>query len=548
MLGDTYVLERFASADENTASFDTSTGGERSAKALARVIRAEAEAAERQLDVWQAIKMSGHPHLLSIWGAGRAHADGNDLIYVVVEAADENLASVLGDRALEPAEAGEILVSMVWALGHLHSHGFVHGSLSPEQILAVGETVKLSSGGVRRIRSTSGPGIHKAKYLAPESVEGNITAAADIWCLGATLVETLTQRACEGDCAERYAQLPSPFDAIARSCLQANPAARGTLAQLLTLYEGQTVNAVAVAPEAPKTRAAAAGAASAGTVLPASPQASELPEPTVPVYLAPGPLIPEAEAFSAEAFSSAGETVEATESSASEPAAGAPNPSSGDLPIHSSGDLPIHWRDTAAVRPERNAPGREDVRRAKQRAWIFVAIALAILFAVVWVLRPSRSQGNHVQTAQKSSTPASGVKHGQTMTLPAADAAGASTATGTSNPPASELKTTASPAKPATPSVSSASATQASPAGRGPVWHVILYAYNRRADAAKRTATVNRRHPELKAEVFMPNGADKPPYLVSIGGSTNHEEMAQLRRNAIRLGLPRDAYLQNYGR
>jgi hypothetical protein len=77
---------------------------------------------------------------------------------------------------------------------------------------------------------------------------------------------------------------------------------------------------------------------------------------------------------------------------------------------------------------------------------------------------------------------------------------------------------------------------------------VILYTYNREADAQRRVATINRRHPDLNAQVFTPNGAGKGPFLVSLGGSTDRDVVAQLRHTAMRFGLPRDSYLQNYSR
>ncbi len=544
MLGDAYLLERLASADESTASFVTRTGGERSSRALARIVMTDGEAGECQMQVWQVLKKSEHPNLLPIWGTGRvwgtgrAHAEGHDLIYVVVEAADENLGGVLADRALEPGEAGEVLVSLVGALGHLHSQGFVHGSLSPEQVLAVGETVKLSIGGARRIRSTEKPDIHRAKYRAPESDQGNVTPAADIWCLGATLVEVLTKHPYGDGGADEAAKLPAPFDAIAMSCLQADPEARGTLTHILNLHEGGADQAT-LTRSAPKQMAAAAGAGSggnstfvfpleaAGTARAVEPEIEHAP--TVPVYVAPEPIVPEAEAFSAEAFSVTPAAPSEDERSVAEPIA----------PVR---DLPVEWRNTGATRPAENAPAQQEaIARAKRRAWIFVAIALAILLAVIWALRPARPGSNRVLGQQKTSSPVAVAKHGQTMTLPAAGQNGSATAPVTARTPAVPSNVA--------PNVARGSATQAtSAAGRGPVWRVILYTYNRAADAGKRAAAINAKHPSLDAQVFMPNGEGHAPYLVTIGGSTNREDAAQIRRTAIRSGLPRDAYLQNYSR
>ncbi|HEY1214734.1 MAG TPA: protein kinase, partial [Bryobacteraceae bacterium] len=253
MLGGAYPLERLTSADENTASFKTRMGGEGSSTALVRLVRSGSETADQQIQIWQTIKKGGHPNLLPIWGTGHAHVEGHDVIYVVVQTPDEKLAAVLRERPLEPAEAGEILVCMVGALGHLHAHRLVHGNVSPEQILGVGETVKLSTEGVRRFGSAALVEFEQPKYRAPESVDGNATPAADIWCLGATLMEVLTQRPPLENPMEEAAKLPAPFNEIAQSCLRPEPEARGTLTQILHLCEGCVAQVPQETPAANRT-------------------------------------------------------------------------------------------------------------------------------------------------------------------------------------------------------------------------------------------------------------------------------------------------------
>lgn len=706
--GGAYTLERFASGDENSATFETHTGGQRGAKALVRLAHADEEAAGQQLQVWQAIKRSGHPNLIPIWGAGRARINGNSLIYVVVEASDENLAKVLEERALEPTEAGEILVSLVGALGHLHSHGFVHGALSPEQVLAVGESVKVSTGAVRRIGRLERLDFYQPKYRAPESSDGNISPAADVWCLGATLLQALTQRVCDGDCLAEAAKLPAPFDAIATSCLQQDPVARGTLAHLLALYAGTAKTAVASsAGVGTKTMAAAAG--SGRGAISFDWDTGDEPEPkretVTPVYLAPGPIVPEAEAFAVEA--SAGPPVEAAravetkqvadgavvpeeetvekpvpgagtpaavsapenvvareeaseeaatptmmeaetqaeektpvraasfteeipeevafisarpfvpegqvEEAAARPIAAAPEPpalstdapavaeaeevapAAAEMPAETIAPPPAWtpttpreeryspdvnepdpvaaanarlaaWREAAAAatrsQGERieadtvhHVAGPDEIMRAKRRAWVFVGVALLILLAVVWVLRPSRSANKKaaesaVQTAQQPAATHGQAVHGRTMTLPAVGQNG-QPETAVTNAPKSSGAQRTSPARETAPTAAAKAEENTKgtgPAGPGPVWRVILYTYNREADATKRVATINRRHPELNAEVFTPHGAGKSPFLVSIGGSTDRNVMTQLRHSAVKAGLPRDSYLQNYSR
>ena len=79
----------------------------------------------------------------------------------------------------------------------------------------------------------------------------------------------------------------------------------------------------------------------------------------------------------------------------------------------------------------------------------------------------------------------------------------------------------------------------------GPVWRVVVYTYDGAADAENGARLVNQKHPDLKAEVFSPNG-NSGPYLVVIGGQMNREDAIMLRQKARQLGLPHDTYAQNY--
>lgn len=530
MLGGAYPLEQLTSADENTASFKTRMGGEGSSTALVRLVRSRAETADQQIQIWQTIKKGGHPNLLPIWGTGHVPIDGHDVIYVVVQTPDEKLAAVLRDRPLEPAEAGEILVSMVGALGHLHAHRLVHGNVSPEQILGVGETVKLSTEGVRKIGSAALVEFEKPKYRAPESVDGNATPAADIWCLGATLIEVLTQRPPFEKPMEEAAKLPAPFNEIAQSCLRPEPEARGTLTQILHLCEGCVAQVSQEAPAANGTTmedrsgdsSAVDAAAPVAEELSAAATASE------PISIASHSFVTDAEVPPAQA------------QDVPLPERVPPQPVRADI-----SDVPKRPSEDTAIAPPTNPSAQQVVERAKRRAWAFVAIAFAILLAVVWLLGPKSA--NHVVThspAQTSSQPSE--KHGQTMTLPPAGQGESSSVPPTEQRAAAPAASTAA----ARPEASTASkgTPKSSPAGRGPIWRVILYTYNRVADAENRAATINRNHPGFHAEVFAPKGEGIPPFLVVIGGAMDRDHALQVRREALRSGLPRDAYLQNYSR
>jgi hypothetical protein len=483
--------------------------------------------ADQQLQIWQAIKRGGHPNLLPIWGTGRAQIDGHDVIYVVVQPPDEKLATVLRERPLEPAEAGEILVSMVGALGHLHAHRLVHGNVSPEQILGVGETVKLSTESVHKAGSPALIEGDAAKYRAPESADGNVTPAADIWSLGATLVEVLTQQPPLEEPLEAAARLPAPFDKVAQSCLRPEPEARGTLTQILDLYDGR------VAP-VPRNGAGAASRPSTeatGDVAASSDSREPVSEEQATAAVASGPSSIESTRVVREPNIPEAEPSDASLSQ--EAPSGAESGNLNEQPM------------SPPRRPDPPDAAQETMARAKRRAWAFVAIALVVMLGVVWLLRPrsTRQDDTHPGASVPERT---SEKRGQTMTLPAAGQNGAPVTPSVAKKPDAAAEATATAPVERPPRTKGTPAS--SPAGRGPIWRVILYTYNREADAERRVAMINRNHPDLHAEVFAPKGDGQPPFLVAIGGAMDRDQALRVRGEALRVGLPHDAYLQNYSR
>src|SRR6266550_1377428 len=60
----------------------------------------EADTAEPgRLETWRAIAQLSHPRLVRILDSGRSEIDGVDVLYVVTERGEGNLANVLPERA-----------------------------------------------------------------------------------------------------------------------------------------------------------------------------------------------------------------------------------------------------------------------------------------------------------------------------------------------------------------------------------------------------------------------------------------------------------------
>ncbi len=97
------------------------------------------------------------------------------------------------------------------------------------------------------------------------------------------------------------------------------------------------------------------------------------------------------------------------------------------------------------------------------------------------------------------------------------------------------------PPPPSTPAVN----TPAPATGHGQVWRVVLWTYGDLAMAQKKAASVAEQHPDLHPEAFTPDTGSKM-HLVVIGGQMTRDQARELQRQARQLGLPRDAYFQNF--
>jgi serine/threonine protein kinase len=185
--------------------------------------------AESQLRRWKAASELRHPNLIRILAVGRAVVEGRELVYAVEELAEENLAQIVPERALNAEEARAMLAPVLGALEFVHGKGLVHGRIRPSNILAAGDQVKLSSDSLRRAGDV--PRAASALYDAPEVAANGISAASDVWSLGITLVEVLTQHVPGWDAARMSApqvseDVPEPFRGIGRCCLEIDPAKR----------------------------------------------------------------------------------------------------------------------------------------------------------------------------------------------------------------------------------------------------------------------------------------------------------------------------------
>jgi hypothetical protein len=233
--------------------------------AAVRVMPANTHGAEEQLALWRSAMDFDQPHLVRMLDAGRTEAEGADLIYAVCEYPDDFVQGVLAERPLSPGEAREVLNASLAALGFLHEKGLVHGAVDAAHIMAFGDTIKLPSDTIRH-------------------ATGGISPADDMWSLGATLHEILTQQRPEPDSEPDFSQLPEPFATIVRNTLQANRADRWSVEDIERHLNPPPARAV---EPPPATEPTAASAPERHNVIPIAGPAAAAAAPLAPPVDAP---------------------------------------------------------------------------------------------------------------------------------------------------------------------------------------------------------------------------------------------------------------------
>jgi TonB family protein len=230
-----FPLHQYLGASDHDAVFLTERPGQSPARAAIKVIPVEFVDADRQLASWEKAAHLSHRHLLRIFEHGRAQIDGVDVLYALMEYAEEDLSQILPERPLTPDECTDMMQPVVDALAYIHAQGLVDGHVTPSNIMASGNEVKISSETIQ----LPGPplvkaGPESAVYDAPEVPTTGLSVASDVWSLGATALEAVTQRPPATDAPGDPAipQLPEPLFSIIHNCLRIDPQQRWSLAQI----------------------------------------------------------------------------------------------------------------------------------------------------------------------------------------------------------------------------------------------------------------------------------------------------------------------------
>jgi eukaryotic-like serine/threonine-protein kinase len=284
-----FVLGQCRSGTEFNAVFLTELSDPPGQKAVLKLIAAGSPAAEVQLGLWKRAAHLNHPNLLTIFDAGRCRLEDLPFIYAVMEFAEENLGEILPQRALTAEEVRDVLDPALDVLVFLHGKGLVHGHLKPSNILATHDRLKLSSDSIFPIGEKRQILRGRDIYDAPEMQSAPVSPKEDVWSLGVTLVEALTQHppvfSSEPSTDPAVPrELPDLFLVLAKHALRRDPNHRWSLAEIAARLNPAPLTVAAAVASSPSI-APVAPAASIANVSPLRVPLSS--EPAVPLAQMP---------------------------------------------------------------------------------------------------------------------------------------------------------------------------------------------------------------------------------------------------------------------
>jgi formylglycine-generating enzyme required for sulfatase activity len=219
--------------------------------AAVKLIFAESEHIDRQLRELVTATTLHHPYLITCFHAGSAVLPAGKLLYLVMEVAAESLQSRLDRGVLTIPEARLVTAQLADALAYLHQQRRVHRDVKPANVLLCGGVWKLADfGAVRQsgLATTSHTGfvVGTLRYMPPESFDGVVSPAWDVWSLGILLSQALAGQVPFDESSEQQLMwaissqeprippnLPAPFDEVVRGCLVRDHRARWSAARVL---------------------------------------------------------------------------------------------------------------------------------------------------------------------------------------------------------------------------------------------------------------------------------------------------------------------------
>ncbi|MBX3409906.1 MAG: serine/threonine protein kinase [Phycisphaeraceae bacterium] len=169
-------------------------------KVLPRKFTSNPQFIERFYAEGRAAAQLNHPNIVQAYDVGKA----GDYHYFVMEYVEGSTVydEIVKNRRYTESEAINIAIQVAEALHHAHERGLIHRDVKPKNIMITGSGIaKLADMGLARAISDKeaaeaeqGKAFGTPYYISPEQIRGdlNITPAADIYSLGATLYHMVT--------------------------------------------------------------------------------------------------------------------------------------------------------------------------------------------------------------------------------------------------------------------------------------------------------------------------------------------------------------------
>lgn len=606
-----YEMEELLEADERRARFKIRVLGDRTIDAFTSLFPVDGTAALEQIEAWEFLRRVPHPNLGKPLAAGTRELDGRELVYVVLRKPDETLNGVLAERALRGEEAREILLNGARTLEHLDRHGLVHGALSPEQVLAVGDSIQLSAEGVRKAGAESSAVLRKTKYVAPESTTaGNTTTAAAIWCLGATVFETLTQQSFNEGRREQAKKLELGW--VLERCLDPEPASRCKPEEIPSLLKSGPPPEVALVAEKPAAPAemisgarseenqptilaAAAGAGTAVTGAATTPNAVQ-PDARPAELSAPKAVTPSLSQARAKVFKqaefdalTAPQTVPnaGTTAKASAYAAAAGSSLASPLSGASQGGTLSPSQSVAALSRTSGSGAKYDGARAvgagragsfdvsleqeqprrslrtfdaepaspRYRLWLYAGAGIVLLMLIIWASRTKTTKTTPgavpATTSSSPAVPGASTAANRVSSGQPAKAGGSAWPTRTLEPDKtsasdSSRKASTGVARPSEAASQPSVASKPNTVGSGGAVWRVVVYTFNRQEDAEKRVRTLNSKHPHLEAQVFSPSGHSNPYLVTVGGRMTREDAARFRSKAMGLGMPRDSYIQNY--
>ncbi|KAJ7471827.1 kinase-like domain-containing protein, partial [Mycena latifolia] len=124
-----------------------------------------------------------HPNVLQMFGVSPLDADP---LYVVTQFQPNG--NVLRFLQQNPhTDRAKIVTDVACGMQYLHSHGVVHGSLKPTNILiGVDGKACISDSGMIEVQTS---GSHGHRYFSPEAWKGTVSRSSDVYAWAMSALE-----------------------------------------------------------------------------------------------------------------------------------------------------------------------------------------------------------------------------------------------------------------------------------------------------------------------------------------------------------------------